>query len=287
MNICPGNCGWSNTTCVPCPEGFQRGTEFDNYACIPCNKQPSDYDICYLVFWVLSVGMVNLFSLVTMDETRKSKSLLMLSLFFETCTASIVTLLSVHPYGSLQLSFCENGSILDWYTVFDTYKTHEEVVYCSTEYVYPRWSIVLLFLLYSVLCVFLYRIPIYFTFVKKFNGLPFYGSLYIFPFFAIIHFFLGAIIYETFPYILIFFSVLFNSLSLSMYDLLVFKNLNYIALLLIRYSLMSFSAVSLMISTDIGWLSIILISVLVPFAPTILYFLTKPLTDPKLHFDRY
>ena len=51
----------------PCLDGFQRGSEIDGYACIPCDSAPSGYDICYLVFWLFVVEISHLISVATIS----------------------------------------------------------------------------------------------------------------------------------------------------------------------------------------------------------------------------
>lgn len=213
----------------------------------------------------------------------------------------------------------------DWYPIFWNPPTYGEQVYCNAEVVYPRcaslqtplfstfcdscalrrWSIVLLFLLFSAGLVLVVRLPIS-TLLADRKGTPsIFGALYYLPLYAIANA-VGAGLFCTrarrrracsahpplpradyaFPYILMTFVLLFNVFHLSRKSQGVFRSSRNIALFAARYALLSFCVAAIMLQfptarANITPLAIGLTAVLSPAVPSLVYFLTSRCTDPE------
>lgn len=58
--------------------------------------------------------------------------------FIEVILSSILTLLSVEPYGSFQVKSCATEKLSDWYTLFhNPNPNYENTLHCTQEAVYP------------------------------------------------------------------------------------------------------------------------------------------------------
>ena len=126
--------------------------------------------------------------------------------------------------GSLELGLCATDSIDDWYTTFFNPATYGGPIYCASEAVYPRcavarrrvsppwlawsrsdgaagcgrrsgpvdatapgrWSLVFLFLAYSVGCLLLLRVPISARLCDGDGRSSILGALFYVPIYAII-----------------------------------------------------------------------------------------------------
>jgi len=234
---CPGYyCGRRDlgngrtSDCGSCPTGT-RVNSF--HICQLCSDTPSSYDWMYLLFMTavpllfhavyidLSLSSITWASQAKSCDSRKktkTKIVLNVSATLEVLIAAVSAVLSVDPIGQLWIRSCRFQWLSDWYTVlYNPTPDYRETLRCTQEAVYPLYSMIFIFYLVCISVLLTVR-PLlcgYFglnggTYLKTV-----YAGLYFFPIAAVIHAFLGGIVYVTFPFIVIVVSVISSAIHFA------------------------------------------------------------------------
>ncbi|KAJ3424321.1 jnk1/mapk8-associated membrane protein [Anaeramoeba flamelloides] len=118
-----------NSHCGACNSGDQT----DGWVCLPCSMIPSSYEWCYLVFVLLFAILLNGSIIVVTSKKKRDVVYLLVSCFFETIIAYILTLISFNPKGSLSVYCCGVSRFSDWFPSF----YNPPNFHCMSENVYP------------------------------------------------------------------------------------------------------------------------------------------------------
>jgi len=217
-----GNGSLRFSTCGPCP----RGSRALASACSPCTSPPHLYDWLYLGVEALlhplhhlhlylgnwPPGFVALFTLlahwVAIDlaasHRRLSKELLMLhgAALLEVVVSALGTLLLASPRGSLALHACPVQGLADWYPLLhNPSPNYGPALHCTHETVYPRFSIVFVFLGLCLVTMVLVRPFLASRLLPGRGRNSVYAALYFLPILGLVHAVLGGLVYYTYPYI--------------------------------------------------------------------------------------
>lgn len=106
------------------------------------------------------------------------------------------------PFGTLGLTTCGVQGVADWYSPLFNPATYGDPVYCQSEVVYPRFTIVLLFLMYATALLIPSRAllsAIVHAYANSVLMPPIYGALYYMPLFVIAQALLGGLICASWP----------------------------------------------------------------------------------------
>jgi len=266
--------------CQACPTGMITNGTY----CEPCTSSFSYYDISYFTFWMLAIFFINILPTYSLniDLQKRSMSILYICVLFEAGLAVVFSLLSIEPIGTFRFTVCPFDHIDDWYTIFDQYQTYSGTVYCNTSAVYPRLTLVNLFFTYSIGLLLFLRLPLNLYLFGFETSSVIYGPAYFLPFGILIHFLFGGTVYYTFPYVLIFFCLLFNIFPLAKDGWKSLIRVRSGTFFVIRYLLVAFAMVSFWFWAGIDDpLPVSLVSLLSPAIPIALYFLTLRFTEPR------
>lgn len=234
---CPGYyCGRRDlgngrtSDCGSCPSGTKVNSF---HICQPCTDSPSSYDYMYLLF-MATVPL--LFHAVYIDlslssilwafkgksgnsqKKTKTKIVLNISAILEIFIAAAVAVLVVDPIGQLWIRSCRTQWLSDWYTVlYNPTPDYGESLRCTQEAVYPLYSMIFIFYFSCIIVLLTIRplLSAYFGLNRGAYLKTIYAGLYFFPIAAIIHAFLGGIVYVTFPYIVIVVSVISSAIHFA------------------------------------------------------------------------
>lgn len=125
--------------------------------------------------------------------------------------ASILAVLSFKPYGTLTLTTCQATSVSDWYSILhNPTPYYRETLHCSQEAVYPLYSIIFVFLGYSLIFLLLFRgvaTSQLRHLVQAGARKTIYLTLYGIPIIAVLHAVFAGLLYYSFPYMVIVSSV--------------------------------------------------------------------------------
>lgn len=212
---------------------------------------------------------------------------------FENLLAAVLSLLSVRPVGSLELTTCPVKRLSDWYTLLHNPSPYyKHTLHCSQEAVYPFYSIVFVYLGYSLALLVLIRgviLPRLFSLLNN-EGTrkTIYLTLYAIPIIAVGHAVLAGLLYYSFPYLVIIFSVIsiachlavrpHQSVSELLSESLELRNL---VVILSHWLIHGFGLIAASIN-DYG-LEAFWSLLLVPL-PTFFYIYTARFTDPDLGY---
>jgi hypothetical protein len=115
--------------------------------------------------------------------------LLHTSAVIEISLAAVITVIGYSsPIGSFHLIACGSHRLADWYTIFHNPSSPYDQLNCTSESVYPLYSIVFAHLFGSLVCLLVVR-PFFIRCTNDRNALKtVYLTLYLVPALALIHF---------------------------------------------------------------------------------------------------
>jgi JNK1/MAPK8-associated membrane protein len=126
------------------------------------------------------------------------------SAILEVGLSAVLTVFLSEPMFSFDIYSCGVGGFSDWYTyLFNPSPRYESVLICTQERVYPLQTMVLVFYVFCVTFMLLFR-PIINERVKPAIANPslaIYHALYAFPLLALVHSLFGGPVYFSFPYL--------------------------------------------------------------------------------------
>nr|CAB3257702.1 JNK1/MAPK8-associated membrane protein [Phallusia mammillata] len=242
LDYCPGRyCGrlLVNTTagvpiwgeCGACPSGFRVNME---YHCSQCTGKPTLFQWLYLGFMATLPLVLHWFYLLHKHtEWKKNVAIQCGFAFIETTLAAVFTLLSFEPKGSLSLVTCSVQQISDWYTIFFNPRIKfVETVRCSQEAVYPLYSIIFLFYLFSLALMLFLRPTLAARFLtseadKKKCNVAIYAALYFHPILVVIHAICAGLIYYAYPYLTILATMTGLAVYAVYWDMKVSRNVDF------------------------------------------------------------
>ncbi|KAH9489443.1 hypothetical protein Btru_056385 [Bulinus truncatus] len=284
--ICPGRyCGYmpGEETCMACPRGY---TPDVTSLCVRCDSSPTFYDWLYLGFMGMTSLVLHWSFIDLLSRPKKGVLLLHLSAFIETVLAASVTLLLCDPMGSLQVRSCSVNQFSDWYSMFfnptpDYYNT----IYCTQEIVYPLYSMVMIYYVFSLVFMMMFRPILSYRLHGCQGHRSIYAALYFLPILILIHAVLAGVIYYAFPYIVVVVSVITSACHLAteenqkMKDLIKqnVTNVRNLTILLGHWALHAYGIIAITQLVQPTYQAPLI--ALVPF-PTIFYILTVKFTDP-------
>ncbi|OQR68731.1 JNK1/MAPK8-associated membrane protein-like [Tropilaelaps mercedesae] len=212
---CPGSyCGrirlgdsGNFSACGACPRGFR----VEASVCEECSANPGVYDWLYLGFVVL-LGIDVQWWIIDQSRVVLGHRVFTLQLcsLLENVLSALLSLLSFAPWGSLQLTTCPAKRVSDWYTLLHNPSPYyKQTLHCSQEAVYPLYSIVFVYLGYSLVLMLVLRgllIP-HVRWSKESARKTVYLTLYAIPLMALCHAVLAGVLYYSFPYLVMVVSV--------------------------------------------------------------------------------
>ncbi|KAI6213897.1 hypothetical protein M3Y94_00205500 [Aphelenchoides besseyi] len=234
---CPGLCGRVPvnltvqpplfSSCGPCPWGSRN---IDNSRCEECTLPLRFYDYLFLVFHAvlpLFVNGVFIKVYATSDQRSRSRTLPTKWLVPQLiCAASEATfglmtsLLIYPPYGSFKLYGCRKSRLIEWYSMLNNpVVNHTHTLRCTYEIVYPLYSLPFATYAFELAALVLFRSTLYIVarrFGRRLSSGPFYAALWTLPIMALVHSFMGGLIYYTFANLTVFSALLSNSVHLAM-----------------------------------------------------------------------
>ncbi|CAL1529674.1 unnamed protein product [Lymnaea stagnalis] len=285
---CPGRyCGRmpGNETCKACPRGYAPDA---SSICVQCNSNPTFYDWLYLGFMglvslVLHWGFIDLLS-----HPKRGVLLLHTSAFIETVLAAWLTLFLSDPVGKMEVRSCNVNQFSDWYTMlFNPTPDYYNTVYCTQEIVYPLYTMVMIYYVFSLLFMMLLRPIISYKLPGCQGYRSIYAALYFLPILILIHAVLGGVIYYAFPYIIVVVSVITSACHLATEENQKMKelikqnvtNMRNLIILLGHWLLHAYGIIAITQLIQPAFHAPLI--AMVPF-PTIFYILTVRFTDPAL-----
>ncbi|KAK6999242.1 JNK1/MAPK8-associated membrane protein [Biomphalaria glabrata] len=288
QNTCRGKyCGRmpGNSTCRACPRGYSPDMAS---LCVQCNSSPTFYDWLYLGFMSLTSLVLHWSFIDFLSRPKRGVLLLHLSALVESVLAAVITLLLCEPVGSFEVRSCPVNQFSDWYSMFfnptqDYYNTD----YCTQEIVYPLYSMVMIYYVFSLVFMMLFR-PILSYRLQGCQGQKsIYAALYFLPILILIHAVLAGVIYYAFPYVVVVVSVITSACHLATEENQVMKdlikqnvtNIRNLTILLGHWALHAYGIMAITQLVQPAYQAPLV--ALVPF-PTIFYILTVKFTDPAM-----
>lgn len=129
---------------------------------------------------------------------------LYLSAILEVAISALLTLILSEPMFTFDIHSCGVNSLSDWYTFFfNPSPKYEETLICTQERVYPLQTMVLIFYVFCVTFMLVFRPFVNEKIKAKIEkaNLAVYYALYAFPLLALIHSLFGGLVYFAFPYL--------------------------------------------------------------------------------------
>lgn len=218
-----------------------------------------------------------------------SKDILILhfTALVEVILASLFTLLSTFPYGTLEITSCQVKGLSDWYTLLhNPAPNYEKVVHCTQEAVYPLYTVVFVFYGFALLLMLLIRPWICKKFIPRQSKMSIYAAMYFIPILAVIHALIGGLLYYAFPYLIVILSVISSAahfaakIDQSVTKLITstLKNKRNIVILLGHWCLHAYGIISITQLTNPTMHALMIL--FVPL-PALFYILTARFTDPN------
>ncbi|XP_003739597.1 JNK1/MAPK8-associated membrane protein [Galendromus occidentalis] len=276
--------------CGACPRGFR----VEASVCEECVSSPEVYDWLYLGFMVLVSVYAQGWIIDRAPRVIKYRALvLQVCCLLENLLAAVLSLLSVPPTGSLLLTTCPVKRLSDWYTLLHNPSPYyKQTLHCSQEAVYPFYSIVFVFLGYSLVLLVLIRgflLPRMFSsFSIEAIRKTIYLTLYAIPIIAVGHAIFAGLFYYTFSYLVILLSVFSVACHMAarpnqtarklISDSLELRNL---VIIVSHWLIHGFGLIASLIN-DYGLDSFYSL-LLIPL-PTAFYVYTARYTDPELNY---
>ena len=201
--------------CTSCPRGYRT----DSWFCQKCEEELHLYGWLYLGFVALSVIIAHFYAINFFHSYSPKVWLLYLLVLIEFIVSFMCMILSFEPKYKLKLYTCGVYSIKDWYTIFFNPTTdYGTKLQCTQEAVYPLYTAVHVYLLFSLITMVLCRGILLRLFQKKLGRLAFYAGLYILPIVAVIHTCLAGLLYYVFPYLILLLSAIGIAFYLSLLE---------------------------------------------------------------------
>jgi len=241
-----GSDGVGNVTildCAPCPWGWRANSPFDESEdcslCRPCDEWFGVYDWLFVLFNMLLLFLIHaqaVFRYSVQDYFHLGCELL--CVIVEVSLGFLFAILAFPPFATFSINACYNANELNlhyWYyflqvdslygSFYDPFQADIENLSCIYETVYPRYSLILSGLSISFFCTVTLR-PLfkhYSTRNDKSSALPlplqyaaFSSALLTMPIYAIMFVVCGGILYVSFGYLVLMFSVVGMSLYSSL-----------------------------------------------------------------------
>lgn len=279
-----GNGSLRFSTCGPCP----RGSRALASACSPCTSPPHLYDWLYLGFVALFTLLAHWVAIdLAASHRRLSRELLLLhgAALLEVLISALGTLLLASPRGSLALHACTVQGLADWYPLLhNPSPNYGPALHCTHETVYPRFSIVFVFLGLCLVTMVLVRPFLASRLLPGRGRNSVYAALYFLPMLGLVHAVLGGLVYYTFPYITLL-SSLFSCAAHFAFKLdqslksLVVSSLTDTRNLTILLGHWALHAYGILAITELRQSVHLSLLALVPL-PALFYILTARFTDP-------
>lgn len=301
--LCHGFCGryhvhanssseptWSE--CGPC----KWGTSAVNHRiCVPCESDLSTYDWLFLFFMTMLPLLVHCFCVHLYTPRNMSRAHELcehLCCGLECLVASIGAILVFPPRFSFTLWGCARSSIKEWYPeLYNPIINHIKPLRCSYEVVFPLYSFPFVYLLLLLCAILVFRSLLY-VFILKRNkdAKAFYCALLAIPKIAVIHALLAGVLYQTYPYIAMFWSLCANVVHLALEGKVSVKEIAkivitsplHMTMLTVNMTLLVFAllAISAQKESSVNLLSLILVPL-----PPIFYMVTIEISHPSVLSD--
>ncbi|CAD5230074.1 unnamed protein product [Bursaphelenchus xylophilus] len=236
--LCPGFCGRvlvnasrspnEYSECQACPWGTRA---LDSYDCRPCHNQLTSYDYSYLVFHAVTPLFVNtifirLYSKTIQNRSKRSREtpffwqlLQILCALLESTLALLFSFLAFEPYGHLKLNGCRKGRISEWYPfLYNPIVDNGLVLKCSSEVVYPLYSLPFLIYIISLLNLIVFRSILHGIAQRcrrSISAAPFYAQLWTLPIMGLINGVMSGLLYYSFAHLTVFAALVSNAVHLA------------------------------------------------------------------------
>ncbi|KJH44999.1 putative adipose-regulatory protein [Dictyocaulus viviparus] len=199
----------------------------------------------------------------------------------ECLIASIAAVLVFPPRFSFIVWGCARSNIKEWYPEFyNPIINHVKPMRCSYEIVFPLYSFPFIYLIFLLCAVLLFRSILYIFVLKRSKeAKAFYYALISIPKIAIVHAILAGVLYQSFPYIIMFCSLCANAVHLAIEGKVSVKDIakivstspKHMTMLTVNMMLLAFSLLAISAQKDS---SINLFSLLLVPVPPIFYMTT-------------
>jgi len=281
----PSNASKRYSSCGPCPRG-QRSL---GSLCRECKSPPLLYDWLYLGFIALFTLLAHWVVIdLAASHRRLSRELLLLhgAALFEVGLSAVLTLLLAEPRWQFNIFACEVHGLADWYPLLhNPSPNYGAALHCTHEIVYPRFSIVYVFLGLCLLSMIIIRPLLASKLLPGRGRNSIYAALYFLPIIAFVHSVLGGVVYYSYPYLTLLSSLVSCAahfafkLDQSLRSLLLssITDSRNLTILLGHWALHAYGILAI---TELRQLSLHLsLLTLVPL-PALFYILTARFTDP-------
>lgn len=301
--LCHGFCGryqlYTNNTsestwseCGPCKWG---SSAVNHRVCIPCESDLSTYDWLFLIFMTILPLLVHCFCVhlyAPKNTSRVHELCEHLCCGLECLVAFIAAILVFPPRLSFAVWGCARSSIKEWYPeLYNPIINHVKPLRCSYEVVFPLYSFPFVYLLFLLCTVLVFRSLLYVTVLKRNkDAKAFYCALLAVPKIAVIHALLAGVLYQSFPYIVMLWSLCANAVHLAIEGKvsvkeiakIVFTSPMHMALLMVNMMLLAFSllAISAQKDSSVNILSLFLVPL-----PPVFYMVTIGISHPSVLSD--
>jgi len=118
-----------------------------------------------------------------------------------------------HDSANFSLQTCSVDRLSDWYTLFSNPSNN----YCSSESVYPLWSLPISFYGFAAIITVVLRTILSNQLCKRTGSKSIYFALYLYPGLVLIQVVLGGLQYYAFPYIILVASLTFDIIYFVLY----------------------------------------------------------------------
>lgn len=187
----------TNHPIQPCPVGFRSESSFGDPSrlysdCSPCAEPLRQHDWLYLAFMCLLQLLCQYYLIdrsVNRLEITGDALLLHLSATLEVTLAAVLTLaVYSRPFASFRIDSCGSHRLADWYTVlYNPAGRPADGLRCTTEAVYPLYSMLFTYFFFTLVFLLLVRAPIL-RLVRDRNAVKtVYLTMYLIPTLACLH----------------------------------------------------------------------------------------------------
>lgn len=279
-------------TFQPCKWGSRA---IDHRICNPCQSALSPYDWLFLLFMAMLPLLIHCFCVhwhTPKNISRVQELCEHLCCVSECIVASIAAVLAFPPRYSFTVWGCARSSIKEWYPeLYNPTINHVKPMRCSYEVVFPLYSLPFVYLLFLLFAVLILRSLLY-VFVLKRNrdAKAFYYALLFIPLIAIVHALLAGVLYQSFPYIVMMWSLCANAVHLAAEGKISMREIAKVActspmhmvMLTVNMTLLAFSLLAVSVQKDsvVSFLLLFLVPV-----PPIFYVLTIGISHPSVLSD--
>uniref|UniRef100_UPI00358E7D81 JNK1/MAPK8-associated membrane protein-like isoform X1 n=1 Tax=Myxine glutinosa TaxID=7769 RepID=UPI00358E7D81 len=276
--------------CGACPRGDHRNDT--SWLCERCDDTPELYDWLYLGFMAMLPLILHWF-FIEWYSRRKSALLLHASALLECVVAAVVTLLLSDPLGSFDMRSCRVKLLSDWYTMlYNPSPDYITTLHCTYEAVYPLYTIVFIYYAFCLLMMMMLRpclvkrLSFSLRKAERLNSV--YAAMYFLPILSVLHAVAGGLLYYSFPYILLVFSVVTCAVYFALVKIVnlrtLLSNKRNVIVLLSHWAIHTYGILSITrLEHPAGDLPML---TLVP-GPALFYLLTARFTDPdRIHEEQ-